>query len=259
MKNKLIKYIDIKKITIISCLALFCVTFSFAQKASELSQAYSFFNQGSSDGYKNAINLYKKYETELDGEQLNLFAMCYWKLEDYKPALFYFEQSAAKGYEMGIYNSGYNYFNGNGTDKDYHKAYDYFIKLNSNFNQINEVNHLIGHCIEYHDHIEGTPGKPNYGLAYKYFLKGAEKGHVECMLHVAAYNNNSNKITGNSELAKYWYKKACDANSKEGCEALAKIDLPLAKKSENVQQNTANAKPKSNDYLSVLEAIKKSL
>ncbi len=259
MKKELTKYIDMRKIAIVLSLTLFCATFSFAQKATELNQAYSFFNQGDNDGYKNAISLYKKYETELDGEQLNLFAMCYWQLEDYKPALVYFEQSAAKGYEMGIYNSGYNYFNGNGTDKDYHKAYDYLIKLSSNFSQINEANHLIGHCVEYHDHIEGTPGKPNYSLAYKYFLKGAEKGHVECMLHVAAYNSNSNKITGDNQLAKFWYKKACDANSKEGCESLAKINLLLAKKSENLPQNTLNEKPKSNDYLSVLEAIKKSL
>lgn len=259
MRKKLIKYIDMKKIILLLSLALFCVASSFAQKAAELSQAYRLFSEGTNDSYKNAINLYKKYETELDGEQLNLFAMCYWKLEDYKPALLYFEQSAAKGYDMGVFNAGYNYFNGNGTDKDYHKAYDYLIKLNSNFNQINEANHLIGHCIEYHDHIEGTPGKPNYGLAYKYFLKGAEKGHVECMLHVAAYNSSSNKITGDNQLAQYWYKKACDASSKEGCEALAKINSLLAKNSENSTQNTANAKPKSTDYLSVLEAIKKNL
>lgn len=251
--------IIIKTVAFVVSILFFSANISFAQSDVELKQAVDLANQGTEEGYKNAIVLYKKYETKLNASQFNDFGYCYWSLKDYKIALHYFELSASIGFEMGIFNSAYNYFYGNGTDKDFVKAYNYLSKLGQNFSEISEANHLMGHCIEYDAKVQGINGKPNYGLAYSYFLKAAEKGHMEGIKHVADYNNNSGKILTNYEKAKYWSKKACDANLQEYCEALAKINLLLAKNSENTSQNTANAKPKSTDYLSVLEAIRKNL
>lgn len=233
-----------------------------AQTNMELAEAKAYLNLRTSEGYKNAINIYSKYEVNLDGSQLNDFGYCYWSLKDYVPALKYFELSAAKGFDMGIFDAGFNYYFGNGTEKNYVKAYQYLIKLKPDFSEITAAQHYIGHCIEWDATINGIAGKPNYQLAYSYLLKAAEGGDLESMIHVAVYNNNSGKIAANYDLAKIWYTKACEANSKDACDALAKLNEILLKQpTDNSQQKTANTYQRAtkNDYLSVLEAIKNSL
>lgn len=129
----------------------------------ELEQAQSFFNLGTTEGYKSAISIYSKNETKLSHSQINTLGFSYWKLEDYKLALRYFELAAAKGDETGKFNSGYNYFYGNGTEVDYQKAYNYLARVGDAYNSNPETLHMLGHCLEAGADLHGTLGKPIIG------------------------------------------------------------------------------------------------
>lgn len=228
-----------------------------AQINRDLSKADGYFSQGTEEGYRNAIAIYTRYEKQLTAAQLNIYGFSYWKLKDYQPALKYFEIAASKSDETAIFNSGYNYYYGNGAEKSYQKALNYLLRSGDSYTGLPEILHMIGHCLEAGANIHGTLAKPDYWGARTYFLTAAEKGNVDCMVHIADYYNNSGKIETNYSEAKKWYGKACENDSKDACTKLAQLNAASVSLSQTKTNQAPETpiKKKEGGFLKALGAV----
>lgn len=175
-------------------------------------------NKNTEEGYKAAINLMLPHEAELDGDGLNNLGFYYWKLKDYSNSIKYFRKSALNDSNQGIRNLANAYSRGEGVVADKKVAYAYYMKIKPDFDNIGGVYHQIGHLCE--EGYNNDSNQPDYQNAYNFFLKGANLGQADCMLHIGQYYDTNGKLETNVDLAKQWYQKACNAGQKEACAAL---------------------------------------
>ncbi len=174
--------------------------------------------KGTNEGYRNAVNILLPRLNELDGDGLNTLGFYYWRQEDYTNSFKYFKMSAAKGSDIGIYDLAYAYENGHGATVDKNIAFHYYAKISTNYGNIKNVYHQLGHLCE--EGANNDSNTPDFKAAFDYFLKGANLGEVSCMFHLGDYYNTGGKLITNLEKAKYWYQKACDLKNENACEKL---------------------------------------
>eukprot|EP01133_Synstelium_polycarpum_P011797 gene11797-13757_t len=173
------------------------------------------------EGYRAAINLLIPHVAELDGDAINNLGFYYWKLKDYQKSTKFFKMSALKESNHGIRNLANAYTRGEGIEVDKKMAYVYYLKIKPDFENIAGVYHQIAHLCEGGYNNDGN--QPDYQNAYNYFLKGANLGEANCMLHIGEYYDANGKLQTDLNLAKQWYQKACNAGQSDACELLKKL------------------------------------
>ena len=126
--------------------------------------------------------------------------------KDYKKALEYYIKSAIYGYNSAEYELGKCYENRYGCEINKEKAFAYYKKAEE-LGNLDAINH-IGIC-----YSDGKCVEQNDEIAFSYFLKGAEKGDTNSMANVGWSYEYGKGVECDYQKAIEWYKKADDLYS----------------------------------------------
>lgn len=156
--------------------------------------------------------------------------------QNFKRALFWFEQASAAGISNAAYNLGVLYHQGLGTKPDLAKAIGHYTRAADMGHP--EAQYNLG--IAY---IEGVGVKYDPFKAKGYFEKAAQQGITEASYNLGLIYENG--LLGKPEpaVALDWYKKAADKGSPEAKEALKQLAKTLNIREEDINTVVGGAKP----------------
>jgi len=93
------------------------------------------------------------------------------------------------------------YYFGNGTDKDYTKAFEWYTKSSEQENS--RAMNMLGYCYE-----NGEGCDQNQTKAFEMFEKSANLGHSTAMYNLGNYYKNGWGVTKDVNQAREWFTKA---------------------------------------------------
>jgi TPR repeat protein len=128
-------------------------------------------------------------------------------------------QQLAKQHDINAINElGDLYFNGEGVEQDFHKAFDYYFRAAE-----------LGHAsAQYHlgrMYEEGKGAPVDSKKSMRFYLLAAEQNHPDAQHHLATLFREGNLIKQDLEKSFFWYEKSASNNNHEaeyflGCQYL---------------------------------------
>lgn len=221
-------------------LALFPVISSAMSQAEEdriLKQAMKMHKQGN---ITRAIQLYRQVSTH-PAAQNNLGSI-YFEQGKYKEALVWLRKATTPPHRVTYANNMLDimYFEGNGVKQNFDKAKQHFseackYKLQDGCDNLQKLNKLkeqyshektmqaleaFNYFPENHNKAVKLAEQGKYKEAIKIFKDLANRGYPHSQNNLAIMYYLGKGVTKNKDIAKKWFKKACDGGSQEACETL---------------------------------------
>lgn len=151
---------------------------------------------------------------------------------DYKQAFQYYLESANYGYGQAEYEVGRDYANGRGCEKDEKKAFEYYKRAEEHgyWDAINSV----GNC-----YINGIGIAEDDKAAFDYFMKGAELNLVNPTSNVGYCYAYGKGVNQDYTQARKYYKKAASMGGDDGYAHTNLALLYIQGKGGDVDKNEA--------------------
>ncbi len=149
--------------------------------------------------------------------------------QDFKRALFWFEQSANAGVANAAYNLGVLYHQGLGTKPDLAKAISWYTRAA-------DLGHPEGQYNLGIAYIEGVGVKYDPFKANAYFEKAAVQGIMEATYNLGLIHENGLLGKPQPDEALVWYKDAADKGSPEARAALEQLVKTLGIRMEDINK-----------------------
>lgn len=173
---------------------------SQGSKSIRFETAYSLSHTGN---HIRAKELYFELSKEGNAAAMNNYAC---ELSDYKERAEWFQKSADKGDDYGMWNIGRYYKKGTGVEKDINKAIEYLKKSADKGN----VGAMIDLARLYHF---GEGVEPNGIIAIEWYERAAEKDEIDAILAMAKIYSDGNLVSQNMEKAIHFYKIAAEKDN----------------------------------------------
>lgn len=124
----------------------------------------------------------------------------------------WYEKAAEQGHNQAMGYLGYAYKNGEGTEQDYRQAFYWYVEATKN----DENDFAMKEVADMYRNGEGV-GKSDE-MAFAWYKKAADKGNAEAMIWLGVYyETGCPGIKQDANKALYWYKQAAN----EGNDAIA--------------------------------------
>ena len=123
--------------------------------------------------------------------------------QDYKEAVYWYEQAAQQGYAKAQDNLGYMYAKGKGVAQDYKAAVRWYSKAAEQ--GYVKAQYSLG--VMYH---EGKGVAQDYKTAVQWFSKAAEQGDASAQYNLGFMYNNGEGVVQDYKAAVQWYRKAAE-------------------------------------------------
>lgn len=123
--------------------------------------------------------------------------------KNYEKAHEWFEKACDLGNPAATQDLAVMYYYGNGVEQSYEKALEYFEKA-SKLNNKNAM-HTIGYMYDM-----GMGVEQDYNKAFEYYEKAANLGHLSAMNNLAYMYENGKGMEQNYEKAAEWYEKSAE-------------------------------------------------
>ena len=151
---------------------------------------------------------YKDEDLELeDAKEMNNLGDCYYNGEgtdqDYKKAFEWFKKGAEEGNASAMSNLGCCYYKGKGTDKNYSNAFEWYKKAAEQGNA--DAMNRLGDCYK-----SGEGTDKDESKALKWYKKGAEQGNAYAMISLGSCYHFGEGTDKDESKAFEWYKKAAE-------------------------------------------------
>lgn len=191
-------------------------------KACSLSDEYSCNSLGTiyqdKENFKTANRYYEKSCTlGLAEGCFNQASLLYLKdygkklIADYPKAAALYRRSCDLGFDYGCLNLGYMYSNGHGVDKDQKKAFEIYDRLCQKDNAI-----ACGNLGKAYINGEGITINKAYGLTLE--RRACEGGDASACIDLGGFSLQKSR----TDEALYFYERACELGSQEGCQLFLK-------------------------------------
>lgn len=156
----------------------------------------------------------------------------YWSIKDYKTALKFFNLSASMGdYGLAYTNIGWLYYNGDGVEKDYAKAFQFF-KTGEMKNDENLYYALgLGHCYSF-----GYGTNIDFEKALSYYRISASKKNARATARIGYMYEFGQGVKIDIDSAFFYYTKAASLKDAWGSYMLANM---LSSKGKYYNQKSA--------------------
>lgn len=124
----------------------------------------------------------------------------------------WYEKAAEQGHNQAMGYLGYAYKNGEGTEQDYRQAFYWYVEATKN----DENDFAMKEVADMYRNGEGVDKSDV--MAFSWYRKAADKGNAEAMLWLGIYYEiGGTDINQDANQALYWYKRAAN----EGNDAIA--------------------------------------
>ena len=129
--------------------------------------------------------------------------------QNYEKAFEWYTKAAEQGMAEAQFKLGICYDNGQGVTQNYKKAVEWFTKAAEQ--GFAEAQYNLGNC-----YYNGQGVRQNYKKAIEWFTKAAEQGYAYAQYNLGTCYDNGQGVTQNHKKAVEWYTKAAeqgDANA----------------------------------------------
>ncbi|KAJ3381871.1 hypothetical protein HDU92_005090 [Lobulomyces angularis] len=184
------------------------------------------------------------------GESLSQMGKIFFNDQKYTEAVKIFEVASKLGSSSAQYHLGFCYFNGLGVEKDYNKAYNYFLEASICYP---ESSFYLGLLL-----YNGTGVQKNYGESFKHFKIAAESGnaYANCYLGQCCYYGNGTEKNF-KEAFKYFNVSEEIKNNKDAEYYLARffekgiggVNKDVRKARDYYQKSAKLGHSRANDHL----------
>lgn len=175
-----------------------------------------------------------------NAEAQNRLGDCYFTGEgaekDYRKAAEWYQKSAERGYALAQYNLGSCYYNGLGLKTDYEKAVEWYRKAAEQGNKWAQA--YLGGC-----YYTGKGVELDYQKGLDWYRKAAEQGYSWAQYNLGLFYHIGKGVEPDVQKAIEWYRKAAfQGKDDEMLQARIRDRLAHIQKLEMMQDNQKNKK-----------------
>ena len=182
----------------------------------------------------------RRYEEEKKKKELELQRKKEKEQQEFETC----KNKAESGDPIEQYNLALYYWNGEGIEKNYAKAIEYFT-MSANQGDA-DAQYELADCYFNNNGVKYR----DYDIAFEYYLKAAEQGHVDAQYMVGLCYEEGKGTQKDLQKAGDWYKKAADQNDEDAYESLDRLYV-AGKWNKNFNEIKANVNNIEKDVDSV--------
>lgn len=166
-----------------------------------------------------AEELLAEVENDEDGEAAFLLGQIAEEKEEYEEAVVYYEKSIKKKNAEAMRYMGDLYYNGQGVDRDYNKAYELYCEAADAGNP--DGMYCIASMIEHGNSdtlydmklisTENATDETKLMVAFIWYEKAADAGSAEAMYYIGDMYEEGHGVAKDQEKANEWYRRAEEA------------------------------------------------